>query len=74
MKTKASEKNRVKLPKNKRLHSFFLRRLLICTAAAAVGGSVLLFWYYQRDKKNYRSNTSEFFSNRICFLRTLRTP
>lgn len=65
MKTKASEKNRVKLPKSKRLHSFFLRRLLICTAAAAVGGSVLLFWYYQRDKKNYRSNTSEFFSNRI---------
>ena len=59
MKKHSSKKIKIKLPKKKRFHRFFLRRLLICTLAAMIGGAVLLQHTYLKDAENYASGCSD---------------
>ena len=65
MKKHSSKKIKIKLPKKKRFHRFFLRRLLICTLAAMIGGAMLLQHNYLKDAENYASNCSDVWDRNI---------
>ena len=65
MKQKTSKEIKIKLPKKKRFHRFFLRRLLICTLAAVTGGTTLLMFYYKKEAREFYSDVSSYFDNEI---------
>ncbi|MBQ9907985.1 MAG: HAMP domain-containing histidine kinase [Oscillospiraceae bacterium] len=65
MKQKTSKEIKIKLPKKKRFHRFFLRRLLICTLAAVTGGTTLLMFYYKKEAREFYSDVSSDFDNEI---------
>ena len=70
MKKQSSKKIKIKLPKKKRFHRFFLRRLLICTLAAVIGGAVLLQHNYLKDAENYTSDCSDAWKRDIEWMRS----
>ncbi len=70
MKKQSSKKIKIKLPKKKRFHRFFLRRLLICTLAALIGGAMLLQHNYLKDAESYDSRCSDIWDRNIEWLRS----
>ena len=65
MKKKTSKKIKLKLPKNKRFHRFFLRRLLICLCVGVLGGTGALYYCYRKEVDSYRDDCQESWQNQI---------